>query len=263
MADIWTLLDADRLRHPQGQLAIRLQNLLRKGVDDGIFAPGEALPAERVIAERTAVSRVTVRRAIDALVEEGLLYRRRGSGTFVTGKAAVTVERDVVSTTYCQSVARRSPVTRSERLEAGVFDASNEEILALGITMHAPVSRLADLCFAGKEPVAIVRSAVPASLVPDPELFAGTVDDTLERLGSPPDRAFRKISACTVKGRDAALLCIPEGSLGLAMETVSYLPSGKPAAFTRSIYRGDAYDCLVELRFPFAPSAGVSDGAAG
>ena len=254
MADIPAILSAESLRHPQGPLRVRLETLLRQGISDSTFAVGEALPAERVIAECTGVSRVTVRRAIDTLVEEGLLCRRPGSGTFVAREQHRGKDMPAISASS-KSVARHKPVTHYERLQAGLFAPSTEEIMVLGLSVSSSVSRLADLCFAGDEPVAIVRAAVPTSLLPDPRLFIGSVDDTLERLGSGPERALQKISACKVCEEDAALLRIPDDSLGLSIETVSYLSSGRPAAFTRSIFRGDAYDCFVELRFESALSA--------
>jgi GntR family transcriptional regulator len=61
----------------------QLQRALREAIDTGMFGPAEALPAERQLAAELAVSRITVRKAIDALVEEGLLVRRPGSGNFI------------------------------------------------------------------------------------------------------------------------------------------------------------------------------------
>lgn len=60
-----------------------LQRALREAINLHVFGPDEALPAERVLAADLNISRITVRKAIDGLVEEGLLVRRPGSGNFI------------------------------------------------------------------------------------------------------------------------------------------------------------------------------------
>jgi GntR family transcriptional regulator len=64
----------------------QLQRSIREAIDRRLLSPDDALPAERLIAEELDVSRITVRKAIDGLVEEGLLVRRQGSGNFVASR---------------------------------------------------------------------------------------------------------------------------------------------------------------------------------
>ena len=64
----------------------QLQRALREAIDRGLLGPDDALPPERDLAIEFGVSRITVRKAIDGLVNEGLLMRRQGSGTFVRGR---------------------------------------------------------------------------------------------------------------------------------------------------------------------------------
>ena len=73
---------------PSGALPLyqQLQRALREAIHSQVLAPDDALPAERQIASELAVSRITVRKAIDGLVEEGLLVRRQGSGNFVCSR---------------------------------------------------------------------------------------------------------------------------------------------------------------------------------
>ena len=61
----------------------QLQRALRDAMERRLLGPDDALPAERDLATEFSVSRITVRKAIDGLVNEGLLVRRQGSGTFV------------------------------------------------------------------------------------------------------------------------------------------------------------------------------------
>ena len=72
--------------------------------------------------------------------------------------------------------------------------------------------------------------------------------EVLGRLGNRPVRAVQKISAVNLSARDAELLGVAEGDAGLSILRTSYLPSGRVAELTRSLYRGDAYDFVAELR---------------
>jgi len=73
---------------PSGALPLyqQLQRAIREAINSHVLAPDDALPAERQIAAELSVSRITVRKAIDGLVEEGLLVRRQGSGNFVCSR---------------------------------------------------------------------------------------------------------------------------------------------------------------------------------
>ena len=70
----------------------QLRRALRDAIADSRLSPEEALPPERELAEEFGVSRITVRKALDALVEEGMLNRRQGAGTFVAARDEARVE---------------------------------------------------------------------------------------------------------------------------------------------------------------------------
>ena len=72
----------------------------------GVVRPEEALPAERDLASELSVSRITVRKAMDALVADGLLIRRQGAGTFVAGR----VEKQFAKlSSFSEDMAARGP----------------------------------------------------------------------------------------------------------------------------------------------------------
>ncbi len=72
--------------------------------------------------------------------------------------------------------------------------------------------------------------------------------EVLEQSGNRPVRAVQKISAVNLEPDDAELLGVAEGTAGLSIQRISYLDSGRVAELTRSVYRGDAYDFVAELR---------------
>jgi GntR family transcriptional regulator len=97
-------------------------------------------------------------------------------------------------------------------------------------------------------PLAIERAAVSTQYLPDPERIRHSLYEALAELGNKPVRAIQRISAVTMRGDDAALLEVSEGSAGLSIERISYLAQGAAIEFTRSLYRGDAYDFVAELK---------------
>src|ERR1700754_3319746 len=70
-----------------GPLYIKLQRLIENAVREGMLQPGDALPPERELAAMADISRVTVRKAVQGLVSDGLLVQRHGSGTFVAPRS--------------------------------------------------------------------------------------------------------------------------------------------------------------------------------
>ena len=97
-------------------------------------------------------------------------------------------------------------------------------------------------------PLAIERASLPGPILPDPEAVTGSLYAVLEARGCRPVRAVQRISAANLGPRDAELLGVAPGVAGLRIERVSYLPSGRVVEFTRSLYRGDAYDFAAELQ---------------
>ena len=88
----------------------QLQRVLRDAIGRGIYGPAEALPAERQLASELDISRITVRKAIDGLVEDGLLARRAGSGTFVNNR----VEKNFAKlTSFSEDMRSRGRTPRS------------------------------------------------------------------------------------------------------------------------------------------------------
>jgi GntR family transcriptional regulator len=230
-----------------GPLYVKLKQWLEDAIHNGKLAHGQALPAERDLAEYAQVSRVTVRKAVEELVRDGLLSRKHGSGTFVVKPVARMQQPLSRLTSFTEDMARRGYSTRSEWLERGLFHPSPDELMKLGLKIDVMVARLGRLRIANDLPLAIERASLSSDILPDPLQVTSSLYAELQRLKSSPVRAVQRIWAVNVGHDEAALLAVPEGSAGLAIERVSYLASGRAAEFTRSLYRGDAYDFIAEM----------------
>jgi len=232
-----------------GPRYVQLRRRLEEGIETGVLPPNSSLPPERELAEITDLSRVTVRKAIRELVREGLIEQRQGSGSFIREPVARMEQSLSQLTSFTEDMTRRGLETTSRWLERGLFMAMPDEAAALDLPEGAQVARIYRLREAGGRPMALERAALPVDILPNPTEVTASLYEVLGRLGHRPVRAMQKISAINLEAREADLLAVAEGAAGLSIERTSFLKSGRVVELTRSLYRGDAYDFLAELRF--------------
>lgn len=242
------LFSAEGFATGAGPLYLQLQRRIADAMARGVLAPGSSLPAERDIAAMTGLSRVTVRKAIEALVASGQLVQRRGSGTFVAPRVERLEQALSLLTSFTEDMARRGKAVESVWISRRVQAPTPEEVMALGLGAGDHVARLERVRSSDGVPLAIERASIPTQVLPDPAAVGESLYALLETRGYRPVRAVQRISAANLGAKDAELLGVPPGAAGLRIERIGYLPSGRVVEFTRSLYRGDAYDFAVELK---------------
>jgi len=243
------LFGTDAVILPQGgPLYLQLKRWIENAVSRGAIRPGDALPSERDLAAKVDVSRVTVRKAVQQLVRDGVLVQRHGSGTFVAPQPHRFEQSLSQLTSFAEDMARRGLTVRSVWLDRGLYQPTAEESMALGLSPSEPVARIARLRLSDDTPLAIERAAVAATILPDPTIIGASLYAHLERTGNRPVRAVQRIRAANLGAADGRLLEAAEGAAALHIERIAFLPSGRPVEFTRSVYRGDTYDFVAELR---------------
>jgi GntR family transcriptional regulator len=222
----------------------QLERALRDAIDRRVFGPDDALPAERDLAAELAVSRITVRKAIDRLVNEGLLVRRQGSGTFV----AARVEKNFSKlTSFSEDMRARGRTPRSVWLQRSEGTVTPEESLTLRSSPGTPVFRFHRIRIANEAPMSLEYATVLASCLPGLEAVESSLYEALERVGNRPVRALQRLRAVLLTGEQAKLLQAKEKDAGLLVERLGFLKDGRAAEFTQSYYRGDTYDFVAEL----------------
>ncbi len=223
---------------------------LRQRIESGELAPGSALPAERELAAHLGVSRVTLRQGLSLLEAEGLLRRRRGSGTFVSGPAPASRQLGLLSS-FSDEVRAQGGVPGARVLQFARTRPAPQEALSLGLAPGAEVYRLRRLRTSDGEPMAVEQSTLPAALV-GPLTPADVTDASLYALLSArqlaPARALRHLRAQNADAELAALLGVEKGAALLTTERVSWLADGRPVEYARACYRGDRSDFVMELR---------------
>ena len=248
MSVVEFLEPSDWFRPDAGPRYVQLRQRLSDGVERGILAPGSPLPPEREMANITEFSRVTVRKAIQSLADEGTIVQKQGSGSFISSRPAQIEQKLSRLTSFSEDMARRGKSSTSRWMERGLFMPSPDEITALGLSTDASVARIVRLRLADGDPMAIERASLPTDILPNPLAVETSLYEVLELDGNRPVRALQKISAINLAEPDATLLAVATGAAGLRIERISYLANGRVAEFTQSLYRGDAYNFVAELR---------------
>jgi GntR family transcriptional regulator len=237
-----------------GPLYLQLKRWIEDAIHRGDINAGDALPSERDLAAKVDVSRVTVRKAVLQLVKDGVLVQRHGSGTFVAPQTERVEQSLSQLTSFTEDMARRGMAVRAEWLERGLYLPSPEETVTLGLSSGEQVARISRLRLTGDTPLAIERASLSARVLPDPDAIGDSLYRHLDKSGNRPIRAIQRIRAANLNEQDAQLLQVAVGSAGLNIERTSYLASGRVIEFTRSIYRGDTYDFVAELRLGDSPN---------
>ncbi len=244
------LKPSDWFKENSGPRYVQLRRRLEEGIRSGVLPPNVSLPPERELAEITDLSRVTVRKAMQQLVEEGIVEQRQGSGTFIREEPPRLEQSLSQLTSFTEDMKRRGLNVSSKWLERGVFVPSPNEIVALGLGTDDQVARIYRLREANDQPLALERASLPLDILPNPTEVQSSLYEFLGKTGARPVRAIQRISAINLEPREAELLGLPEGAAGLSIQRTSYLHSGRVAELTQSLYRGDAYDFVAELRIP-------------
>jgi GntR family transcriptional regulator len=153
-------------------------------------------------------------------------------------------------TSFTEDMKLRGLETASKWLNRAISDPTPEEIMNLNISTSEAVAKIDRLRFANDTPMAIERATLPLNILNDPLGVDESLYKTLEKLGKKPVRAIQHLKASNIKKEDALLLNCDEGTACLNVTRLSFLESGTVVEFTKSIYRGDAYDFVAELRIP-------------
>lgn len=239
-ADIVGSLDAKA----PAPLYQQLQRALRDAIQTNQLSPNDALPAERDMAESFAVSRITIRKALDGLVGEGLLTRRQGAGTFVASRVEKSFSK---LSSFTEDMISRGRVPHSVWVSRSEGAVTPEESLTLGLSPGSPVYRFHRIRYADGAPMALEYSTIAAFALPSVQAVETSLYAALEKTGHRPTRALQRLRAVLFKGEQAEKMGVAVGDAGLLIERRGFLKDGRAVEVTQSYYRGDAYDFVAEL----------------
>ncbi|CBI13557.1 GntR family transcriptional regulator [Streptococcus gallolyticus] len=225
---------------------IRIHDAIKKEIDGGVWEIGQRLPSERDLADDYEVSRMTLRQAITLLVEEGILERRVGSGTYV---ASHRVQEKMRGTTSFTEIVRSQGKTPSSQLISYQRKPANEtEIQQLQLKATDTVVRMERVRFADNVPLVFEVASIPEKLIQSfnqeaiTEHFFQTLTDNGYEIG----KSQQTIYAKNASERVANYLKVPKNHAVLALTQVSYFTDGRPFEYVHSQYVGDRFEFYLE-----------------
>ena len=225
-----------------------IADALRNDLAEGRYAPGDKLPTEATLAERFGVNRHTVRHGLSALVGEGLVRTRRGSGAFVAATptdypigARVRFHENLIA-------AGRRPEKRILQVEERA--ATEGEATALGLATGDPVCAYHGLSLADGQPIALFESLFPLGRlvgISDALDDTSSVTEALRKLGiSDYTRASTRLTAVRATATQALHLQVSEGDPLLRSTGVNVDSSGTPVEYGRTLFAGDRVTLTLE-----------------
>lgn len=216
-------------------------DLLSK-IKDGTYPEGQTIPSELELAEMYGVSRPTIRQALQILVSDGYLEKRRRRGTVVTKpKVSQSFTMSISSFEDAMRLAGRLPKTKVLVFKRERANAEVEKRLEL--TSGQDVFKLVRLRYADDLPNVFVESYIPCTLYPGLDSFdfnESSLYAAMDTCGNPVMTARRRLEVIKADGAAAALLDVEAGDPLLLFHTVARDANGTAVEYSVATYRGES-----------------------
>lgn len=227
----------------------QLEEIMKQRITNQDWEAGERIPTETELIEEFGVSRTTVREAVDQLVQEGLLDKLQGRGTFVR-RQPLEVPLGPL-TGFAEEVLERGQIPSATLLSTELSRDFFYEAHQLKVPHGEAVLRIERVRLADGEPIALERTFWPRAvgeLLLEEDLNRAQFYPILERHGVYLVEADEKILAANASEEEVRILGVEPGEALLEMRRVSYGEDGRPVEFARNRYRSDRYFYQVHLK---------------
>lgn len=228
----------------------QIYDIWKRKIETGELKPADKIPTERELCGLYEVSQITVRQAIQMLVNEGLLVRRPRTGTHVAQRK---FSQQLIQLTSFSEDMRSRGLRPGGRLMR-VLEEPADAIAAdrLKVDLSEPVIRIERLRTAEDEPIAIEVFRMPSSLCPGlagENIEGKSLYDVLTRsYGVDLAWAEQSFESTLASSAQASLLGIKRGAPVLSVERLTFNSSHHPVEYTTSVYRGDRYKLYVSMK---------------
>lgn len=234
-------------------LYYQLENLLREKIMSGAVTSGARLPTENELVRQYGVGRITVRQALAALAEDGLIERRQGRGTFVAERKTRrrAFEGRVDLTGSLDQIIAAGSDELVEIIEMSRIEADPQEAELVGLTPGEPVYRIKRRSMREGKPHSLTLSYLPAEIgerLTSEDLSLGSFLRLLEtKFGLRLKSAKQRITAALADPCVAKLLDTRVGAPLLSIERTTYADNNRPVEFAHSLHAADLYSYVISL----------------
>ncbi len=234
---------------PEVPLYYQLGTILREQVVSGRYAPGDQLPTETQLVSAYGVSRITVRQALKALEEQGLVRREAGRGTFVTGD--ISAPKSLKMNGSLDDLITMGLATSVKLLDLREVAATRDDAEALGIAEGDPLMQCSRLRYYKKAPYSYIVNRLPVEIADkfeDDDWEKGAILQSIEkRLGMHLLEADQEVRASLADATLARLLDTRIGAPILSVDRVVRTDTNTAVEKVHTFYRGDIYSLNVHL----------------
>ena len=229
---------------------VQLKEVIRERIKNGVWAANEQLPTEAELCDMFSISRTVVRQALQDLMHEGLITRRKGKGSFVAPSKISEQLVQKLTGFYHDMVAQGyTPVTQVLKQE--VVPAPRGVAEHFGFDEGTPVIEIVRLRYVEETPIVLVTSYLPYDLCPaliDEDLSNQSLYDVLEkRFTLYIARGRRVMQAVPASKSEARYLQVNEGAPLFLLESTSYLDDGMAVEYYLAYHVGERSQFEVEL----------------
>jgi GntR family transcriptional regulator len=227
---------------------VQMENALYEQISSGELAPGAQIPSEAELSAQYDCARMTVRKALDGLVNRGILVRRPGKGTFVTD--TILTHRLSTTMSFSHALRARGFEVTTQVLKQTIIPASANVIRELKLPQQAEVVLIRRLRFVQGRPSAIHTSYLDARLYAgllELDLENGSLLTAIEQVAGSAVLSYSVdyVRPSLLNLEESELLHLPIGSPVLELEGTSFTEHGHPVHFNRATYPGDIFKLAV------------------
>lgn len=228
----------------------QLMERLKDSIEKGRWTPGDKILSENQLMDQFGVSRNTSKKAIDELVQEGILFRIQGKGTFV---AKPKLQQSLMGFYSFSKVLKEKGLNPKDiilKIEEGKPTAKIRNALQLGEDEN--IIEMKRLRCADNEPYILESSFIPKNLIKDTEQLKKVGEISLYDLFAKQfnivvTRAKEAFEPVLIRAEESEYLQTEVGRPALLLERTAYEVNGLPVEFCISIVRGDRCRFYTEL----------------
>lgn len=227
----------------------QISTLIKDGIANGRYHPGDQLPTEEALGTAHGVSRVTVRRALKSLEQQGFIQRQAGRGTFIAPKASV-LNLPTPIAAYLEKVAERRARTKAVVKEFGFVAAAPDVRASLQLPDGAQVLRVVRLRSMGTLPTVYTTTFLPEAVgrrFKRADFDRHALSVLLERAGHAYGRIDMVTRACLATPAVAKLLQVAVGSALVDVQRIGYDTAGRAVEYQQLQGPSDRFETHVTI----------------
>ncbi|WP_035445784.1 GntR family transcriptional regulator [Bacillus sp. UNC41MFS5] len=232
-------------------LHLKVKDAIIQLINEGEYKPDSQLPTEAEFCEKYGVSRTTVRNALQQLTLEGYVYRKRGSGTFVSANKV----KQILTTTvdhFSSQISMQGKKPSIKVLQLEVIPADEYLSEQLKIQEGEPVNALERIRYVNEEPIQFEIAYLP--WYKTPALNKHGCETSLYKLLETQfclkiNKTIENLELFIADQEAAEKLHISVGDPCFVLDTFAYLLDGSIIEYSKTIYRGDLAHFVIERNY--------------